>query len=92
MNPYDYRNAIRQAVQHFWISRAGAGERQVASEDADLPAGIKVTTKGKWSEVARKRTGEDKDEATRKAISRAVTSLTVAKRIGVHSPFFWLLG
>ena len=44
MNPYDYRNAIRQAVQHFWISRAGAGERQVASDDADRGERANVTS------------------------------------------------
>jgi hypothetical protein len=41
---YDYRDDIRQAVRHFWNSRAKAGERQTASEDADRGERANVTS------------------------------------------------
>lgn len=56
----------------------------------ELPAGIRVVTKDRWTEVARKRTGEGSEEAVRKAITRAITSLTVARMIGIHAPYFWV--
>jgi energy-coupling factor transporter ATP-binding protein EcfA2 len=56
----------------------------------DLPAGIQVVTKDRWTEIARKRTGEGSDDTIRKAISRAITNLSVAKMIAVHDPYFWV--
>lgn len=58
----------------------------------DLPAGIRATTKDKWAAIAKKRTGDDdKSDAIRKAIGRAITNLTVAKLIGVNAPYFWVI-
>ena len=56
----------------------------------DLPAGLRVVTREQWAAVARKRTGDDEKEANRKAITRAITNLTVARKIGVNAPYFWV--
>ena len=40
----DYTPEIREAVRHFWRSRAGAGEKQASSADADRGERANVTS------------------------------------------------
>jgi hypothetical protein len=55
-----------------------------------LPSGLSATTKDRWLEIGKKRSGKA-DDTVRKQIDRAVTNLTLAKQIAVHAPHFWLL-
>ncbi len=55
-----------------------------------LPAGVRATTKDRWLEIGKKRSGKA-DDTVRKQIDRAVTNLTLAKQMAVHAPYFWLL-
>ena len=70
-----------------WLREAIQEHGEVAP--SDIP-GERVTTRDRWMEVARKRTDEKSDDALRKAITRAITHLTVAHAIGIRAPFFWL--
>lgn len=76
----------KQALE--WLREAIDENGQPAPEG--LP-NVRVTTKAHWSKIARKRTDEMSDEALRKAISRAITNLTVTKMVGVHAPYFWVI-
>lgn len=70
---------LREAVEEFGTT-----------PPLDLPKGIRATTRDRWSEIGKMRSGKA-DDAVRKAIDRAVTNLTLAKLIAVHAPYFWLL-
>jgi hypothetical protein len=69
---------LREAVEEH-------GERP----PIEIPAGIKATTKARWTEIGRKRTDNEADTVL-KAVNRAITRLTNAKVIGVHAPYFWV--
>lgn len=71
-------NWLREAVGEF-------GERPAI----ELPAGIIVTTKARWTEIGRKRTDNEADTVL-KAVNRAITRLTNAKMIGVSAPYCWV--
>jgi hypothetical protein len=74
----------RQALE--WLTEAV--QEYGEPPPLDLPKGIRATTRDRWLEIGKKRSGKA-DDAVRKQIDRAITNLTVARQIGVNAPHFW---
>jgi hypothetical protein len=75
MNSNAQNQAIRLAVQHFWMSRAGAGERQNASEDADRGERASVTAGKHLDGFARLFTNLTEESPVRQPVVRKQAQL-----------------